>query len=160
MRKGELFQLQKWKRQGGLSAWGIQTGPFADYKAILKPLSTPLSKKEGRKMPMISFPSPGRSLLANRAEKILTGPVVAGRVNIFFARLSNTGPVKIFFARLSNTGPVKIRRERPGEGKDIIGIFLPSFLLKGVLKGLRMDVGVMGKRRLFPPGQTDKKGSQ
>ena len=63
-----------------------------------------------------------------------------GPVKIFFARLSNTGPVKIFSARLSNTGPVKIRRERPGEGKDIIGILLPSFLLKGVLKGLRMII--------------------
>ena len=55
-----------------------------EKRDILKPLSTPLSKKEGRKMPMISFPSPGRSLLIltdpvfeSRAEKFLTGPVFA-----------------------------------------------------------------------------------
>ena len=27
--KGGNIQLQKWMRPGGLSAWGIQTGPFA-----------------------------------------------------------------------------------------------------------------------------------
>ena len=27
--KREFTQLQKWTRQRGLSAWGIQTGPFA-----------------------------------------------------------------------------------------------------------------------------------
>ena len=29
MRKGKFFQLQNWTTQRGLSAWGIQTGPFA-----------------------------------------------------------------------------------------------------------------------------------
>ena len=27
--KGEFFQLQKWTKLRGFSAWGIQTGPFA-----------------------------------------------------------------------------------------------------------------------------------
>ena len=29
--KREFFQLQKWTRERGLDAWGIQTGPFAAY---------------------------------------------------------------------------------------------------------------------------------
>ena len=29
--KREFFQLQKWITQRGLSAWGIQTGPFAAF---------------------------------------------------------------------------------------------------------------------------------
>ena len=31
--KREFSQLQKWTRQRGLSAWGIQTGPFAAWWA-------------------------------------------------------------------------------------------------------------------------------
>ena len=31
--KREFFQLQNWKRQGVLSAWGIQTGPIASLWA-------------------------------------------------------------------------------------------------------------------------------
>ena len=35
--KRELFQLQKWTRQRGLGAWGIQTGPFAPCWATFVP---------------------------------------------------------------------------------------------------------------------------
>ena len=39
---------------------------------------------------MISFPSPGRSLLANRAEKILTGPVFESRAEKILTRPATT----------------------------------------------------------------------
>ena len=45
---------------------------------------------------MISFPSPGRSLLANRVEKILTGPVFESRSRGNLASRAKkilTGPV-------------------------------------------------------------------
>ena len=32
-KKREISQLQKWMRQRGFSAWGIQTGPFAACRA-------------------------------------------------------------------------------------------------------------------------------
>ena len=35
MEKREFIQLQNWMRQRGLSAWGIQTEPFATYLAKL-----------------------------------------------------------------------------------------------------------------------------
>ena len=44
------------------------------HEAILTPLSTPLSKKVGKQMSMIPSPSPGRSFLASRAEKIPDWP--------------------------------------------------------------------------------------
>ena len=98
---------------------------FRLRELILKPLSTPLSKKEGRKMPMISFPSPGRSLLIltcpvfeSRAKKILTGPVFESRAKKILTRPATTPCIRKpgeenfdspgNYARLPNTGPVKI----------------------------------------------------